>query len=263
MGLPDAQDGRAHPGRACGTSVHRERPEQPGPTGEGSCLGHRRRLAGTGYEAVSGGPFENAGEAVGRLLGTGAGGVIGLDAGLIAGGVSGGIAGLPTGPGEVIAIPAGAVAGGAIGAGIGAKYGGDFGGGAGKGFGQYLDRKYEDWTHANKKAEKLKETRKNCDHCLKSETPDDIAAEGQPDPEKPILKDGGQQLIKPAGSDGLSEAQKDFDRLGADPETIQNRANGVTTGTLPDGRTAIVRPLSEPTLEIKNNGTPDFKIRYR
>ena len=92
----------------------------------------------------------------------------------------------------------------------------------------------------------------------KPATPEDIAAEGTPDPDRPTLKDGGQQIIK---SGDMNEANEDFDRL--DPSNVTDQGDGVRTGDLSDGRKAIVRPNSEPTLEIQSDGVPDYKIRYR
>lgn len=89
-------------------------------------------------------------------------------------------------------------------------------------------------------------------------TPEDIAAESEPDPDKPKLKDGGEQRVKKGGMD---EANKDFDRL--KPENVEDRGDGVRTGDLPDGRKVIVRPKSAPTLEIQSDGVPQYKIRYR
>jgi hypothetical protein len=60
----------------------------------------------------------------------------------------------------------------------------------------------------------------------------------------------------------MDGARRDFDRLR--PNDVKLKENGTIVGTLPDGRAAIVRPESEPTLEVqRQDGTPEYKIRYR
>lgn len=63
-------------------------------------------------------------------------------------------------------------------------------------------------------------------------------------------------------SGGFDQANKDFDNL--NPTDVKDYGNGVRVGTLPDGRTAVVRPTSSgerrPTLEIQ--GLRPIKVRY-
>jgi hypothetical protein len=62
---------------------------------------------------------------------------------------------------------------------------------------------------------------------------------------------------------GMPEADRDFDRLS--PGGVRDLPNGGRVGTLPDGRTIIVRPDStdggRPTVEIQS-GKNREKVRY-
>jgi hypothetical protein len=71
---------------------------------------------------------------------------------------------------------------------------------------------------------------------------------------------GRSQLWEANG--GMSAVDGDFDSL--NPENIRTYPNGMRIGTMPDGRTVIVRPNSSdgrPTLEIQND-RGQIKIRY-
>ncbi|MGJ7488554.1 hemagglutinin repeat-containing protein [Variovorax sp. LT2P21] len=63
-------------------------------------------------------------------------------------------------------------------------------------------------------------------------------------------------------SGGFDQANEDFDHL--NPTDVRDYGNGVRVGTLPDGRSVVVRPTSSgerrPTLEIQ--GPRPIKVRY-
>ncbi len=92
-------------------------------------------------------------------------------------------------------------------------------------------------------------------------TPEELADEGTPHPTNPVTGTGTRQVVKPGG---MGQADKDFDRMG--PQNQRLYPNGTRVGTLPDGRTANVRPTSssgDPTVEIEGApGKPPIKIRY-
>jgi hypothetical protein len=62
---------------------------------------------------------------------------------------------------------------------------------------------------------------------------------------------------------GIDQANDDFDSV-VDPDTVEDRGDGVRTGQTPDGRNVNVRPGSSdgrPTVEIQD-GKNKTKIRY-
>lgn len=91
-------------------------------------------------------------------------------------------------------------------------------------------------------------------------TIDSIIKETIPEPETPILTGGAKQLIKPGD---IATANNDFDSLKL--KDIKNKRNGIKVGILPNGNIVTVRPVSEPTIDIRNANTDKviYKIRYR
>ena len=71
---------------------------------------------------------------------------------------------------------------------------------------------------------------------------------------------GRSRLFEKKGD--FNQANEDFDSLS--PENVRDLSNGGRIGTLPDGRTIVVRPDSTqnvPTLEIQD-GRRRIKIRF-
>ncbi|MDE2150338.1 MAG: RHS repeat protein [Gammaproteobacteria bacterium] len=75
-----------------------------------------------------------------------------------------------------------------------------------------------------------------------------------------ITKGNTDIRTKPGDTD---TANGDFDAL--NPGGVSDKGNGVRVGTLPDGRTIVVRPDSRdgrPTIEIQRGGRKRIEIRY-
>lgn len=92
-----------------------------------------------------------------------------------------------------------------------------------------------------------------------TKTVGDIIEGSEPRPENP-----GTRQYDTTG--GFDQANSDFDDL--NPSDVKDYGNGTRVGTLPDGRTVVVRPNSsggEPTLEIqtKIGGKVIEKIKIR
>jgi RHS repeat-associated protein len=74
-----------------------------------------------------------------------------------------------------------------------------------------------------------------------------------------ITKGNTDIRTKPGNED---TANGDFDTL--NPTGVLDHGNGVRVGTLPDGRTVVLRPSRDgrPTIEIQRGGRTRIKIRY-
>lgn len=70
-----------------------------------------------------------------------------------------------------------------------------------------------------------------------------------------------KQFEKPDGD--ITKANEDFDK--AKPSGVSDKGNGIRVGTLPDGRTIIVRPKStdgRPTVEVRRPNGRGYEVRY-
>ena len=101
----------------------------------------------------------------------------------------------------------------------------------------------------------------SCGPSAPPKTPEQVAEEGSPHPINPITGNGIRQVVKPGG---MAAADKDFNSMNPTNQKIYPK--GTRVGTLPDGRTANVRPTSDsgdPTVQIEGgNGQQPIKIRY-
>ncbi|WBY08319.1 hypothetical protein PIB19_01975 [Sphingomonas sp. 7/4-4] len=90
--------------------------------------------------------------------------------------------------------------------------------------------------------------------CNESTEPSEGAEPG------PETKGPSRQFEKPGG---IKEANEDFDK--SKPNNVSNKGNGIRVGTLPDGRTIIVRPISKegrPTVEVRRPNGRGYEVRY-
>jgi hypothetical protein len=76
-------------------------------------------------------------------------------------------------------------------------------------------------------------------------------------PAKRIVHGDSLQLQK---SGGIGAADSDFDSM--QPGHVKDYGNGVRTGVLEDGTQVVVRPRSQPTVEITPKVGQSYTIRY-
>lgn len=86
-----------------------------------------------------------------------------------------------------------------------------------------------------------------------------------PDTTRDRITKGNLDNRNKNGGGGFDKANGDFDALGL--SGVSDKGNGVRVGTLPDGRTVVVRPDSDngrgpPTIDIQRGDGTRIKIRY-